>query len=79
MGITRKDDETTDTLVDMVEPTPLRRSGGRKKVGESLTLQPAVDPRHAKRTTSASLSAHPNHGRGNQKTNANRSRGCTRQ
>eukprot|EP00957_Ditylum_brightwellii_P183905 14008354-Ditylum_brightwellii.AAC.1 len=57
MGITRKDDKTTDTLVDIVEPTPLRYSGRRKKARESLTLQPAVDPRHAKRTISVSLSA----------------------
>eukprot|EP00957_Ditylum_brightwellii_P127205 9699185-Ditylum_brightwellii.AAC.1 len=77
MGITWKDDKTTGTLVDLLEPTPPRRSGRRKKARDFFTLQPAVDPRQAKRTTPAALSARPNHGRGTQKTNTNRSCGCT--
>eukprot|EP00957_Ditylum_brightwellii_P195789 14916738-Ditylum_brightwellii.AAC.2 len=75
MGIIWKDDKTVDTTVDTVEPTPPRHSGRRKKARDFFTSQPAVDPRHAKRTTPAASSARPNHGRGTQKTNANHSRG----
>eukprot|EP00957_Ditylum_brightwellii_P123979 9450578-Ditylum_brightwellii.AAC.1 len=78
MGIIWKDDKTADTLVDIVEPTPPRRLGKRKKARDFLTSQPTVDPRHAKHTILAALSARPNHGRGTQKTNANRNCGCTR-
>eukprot|EP00957_Ditylum_brightwellii_P095470 7271816-Ditylum_brightwellii.AAC.1 len=78
MGITWKEGKTADTLMDIVEPTPPRRSGRRKKARDFLTLQSAVDPRHAKRTNLASLNKHPNHGRGIQQTNANCSHGCTR-